>query len=152
MIHANQTHGTPNREAEYLDGWRHARAELDNFKKRLAAEQQQSQQRARAAAVQSLLTVADNFQIMIKHIPEDLKNHSWVAGVQHVARQLDQLLTEHGIALIAETNIPFDPTVHEAVDQIKNSKIKSGLVAEIVQPGYKLAENVLRPAKVKVSI
>lgn len=140
------------REAEYLDGWRHARAELANYKKRVAAEHQQSRQQAVAEALRALLPVADNFQMMIKHIPSDLTSHSWVEGVKHVARQLDQLLAESGVALIAETNIPFDPAVHEAVDQVKNIKIKSGLVVEVTQPGYKLGENILRPAKVKVSV
>lgn len=152
MIYAHQTHGGISREAEYLDGWRRARAELDNFKKRLAAAQHASRQQAQAAALESLLTFADNFQIMLKHIPQELENHSWVEGVKHVARQLDQLLTEHGVALIAETNIPFDPSVHEAVDQVKNTKIKSGLVVEVTQPGYKMGDSVLKPAKVKISV
>lgn len=151
MIHAQKTHGEGSREAEYLDGWRHARAELANFKKRIAAQQQESRLQTTAAALQSLLTVADNFQMMIKHIPEDLAGHSWVEGVKHVARQLDQLLVENGVALITETNIPFDPTFHEAVDQVKGTNIKSGLVVEVTQAGYKLGENILRPAKVKVS-
>lgn len=151
MKHARQIHGQSNREAEYLDGWRRARAELDNLKKRLAAEQQQSRQRAQVAAVQSLLALADNFQMMLKHVPAELTSHSWVEGVRHVARQLEQLLSEYGVVLITDTNVPFDPAVHEAIDQVQNTKIKSGLVVEVVAPGYKLGDSILRPARVKVS-
>lgn len=152
MIHATQTHGVPSAaEAEYLAGWQRARAELDNFRKRITAQQQEYGQQARAAAVASLLVLADNFQAIVKHVPPELEPHSWTQGVLHVARQFEQLLQGYGVALIAETGVPFNPALHEAIAQVKQKEMESGLVAEIIQPGYKLGENVLKPARVKVS-
>lgn len=151
-LYSTQVHGFAGvKEAEYLDGWRRERAELQNFRKRLAAEQSLMRERAQVAAAASLLTIADNFQVMTKHMPADLAKNTWVQGVQHVARQVDALLQEQGIVLISETNIPFNPAVHEAVEKIENQEIKSGIVLEIVQPGYKLGELILKPARVKVS-
>ncbi|MEK7557278.1 MAG: nucleotide exchange factor GrpE, partial [Patescibacteria group bacterium] len=114
-------------------------------------EQRQDRGRAKAEAVQLLLSLADNFQAVVKHVPSELTEHSWTKGVMHVARQLDQLLAEQGVAAIAETGVPFNPAVHEAIEKVKDEKAKSGFVLEIVQTGYKLGDNVLKPARVKVS-
>lgn len=150
--YSTQVHGVAGgKEAEYLDGWQRERAEFQNFRKRLTTEQSLIQQRAQAAAATSLLKVADSFQTMIKHIPTDLAQNQWVQGVQHSAKQLEQILHEQGIVVISETKVPFDPTIHEAVEKIDNPKIKSGFVLEIIQVGYKLGELILKPARVKIS-
>lgn len=152
MIHATQAHGFPSaKEAEYLDGWRRARAEFDNYRKRVTREQAELVERARAAAVQNLLIVADNFRTMTKHMPPDLAQNQWAQGVAHIARQLEQLLLQQGVSIISQTNVPFDPAIHEAIEKIQAQEIKSGFVLEIIQPGYKLGEHILKPARVKVS-
>lgn len=152
MMSASQVHGVGETSAaEYLAGWQRERAEFDNFRKRVASEHQQREMRLKAQALSTLLAVADTFQVMAKHVPQDLQNHSWAQGVLHVARQMEQLLEQQGIAPIIETGVPFNPSLHEAIAQVKDKKIKSGLVLEIIQPGYKLGDNVLKPARVKVS-
>lgn len=152
MIHSSQVHGRPRQnEAEYLEGWQRARAELDNFRKRMEHEQVERTQRAKAQAAASLLAIADNFQAVVKHVPPAIAKEGWAQGVLHVARQLEQLLQEHGIAPIAETGVPFNPGLHEAIEEVKDEKTKSGFVLEIVQAGYKLGDSVLKPARVKVS-
>jgi Molecular chaperone GrpE (heat shock protein) len=152
MVHSSQTHGFKRAaEEEYLAGWQRARAEFDNFRKRVSRDQQAYSQQARAAAVASLLGVADNFQAIVKHVPPELKDHTWAQGVLHVARQFEQLLQENGVTPIHETGVAFDPAFHEAVEQVKQKESQSGLVIEIIQPGYKLGDNVLKPARVKVS-
>lgn len=152
MIHSRQSHGVQGKqELEYLEGWQRARAELDNFRRRMAGEQSRRDEQSRVLAVSHLLTVAEHFQAIVKHVPPDLQNHAWVQGVLHVAREFEQVLKDQGVEVINQVQIAFDPTVHEAVDQEKTSEAKSGLVLEIIQPGYKLGDSVLKPARVKVS-
>lgn len=153
MIHSTQSHSVPRpEEAEYLDGWRRARAELDNFRKRLQGQDKQRASLAQAAALSELLPVADHFQAMIRHIPKELEKNTWAQGVLHVAREFEQVLQSQGLSVISQANVPFDPTIHEAVDQEKSADGKtSGMVLEIVQPGYKMGERVLKPARVKIS-
>lgn len=151
-LYSTQVHGVPStKEADYLDGWRRERAEFQNFRKRLEGRQSEYTRRAKATAVGSLLNLADSFQAVVKHIPKEVASHSWTQGVQHVARQFEQLLQDQGVAVISETNVPFNPAVHEAIEQIKNKEIKSGIVLEVIQPGYKLGEHILKPARVKIS-
>ena len=152
MIHSMQTHGLPSiREQEYLTGWQRAAAELDNFKKRLAGEQGKQRDRAREDVIASLLNLADNFQSIVTHMPESLVENNWAQGVTHVAKQFERLLKDHGVSVIKASDGEFNPALHEAVETVKDKKLKSGVVVEVIRPGYKLGENVLRPAQVKVA-
>lgn len=152
MIYSSQSHGKARvQETEYLEGWQRARAELENVRKRLASEQALRDQRARASLLANLLTVAEHFQAVVKHVPPDLQSQAWAQGVLHVAREFEQVLQDQGIEIINQTHIMFDPAVHEAVGQGKSKEAKSGLVLEIIQPGYKLGELILKPARVKIS-
>lgn len=152
MIHARQSHSVPSsKEQEYLEGWRRARAEFANFRKRMLEQQQHLSLQAKRQAIEPLLAVADNFRAVADHVPEDLKDNPWTQGVVHVARQLEQLLADLGVSEVGGKGQPFDPQLHEAVEESSESELPSGSVMAVVQPGYKLGETLLRPARVKVS-
>ncbi len=152
MIYSSYVHGTPaTREQEYLAGWQRARADLDNFRKRILSEQEQQHHRLRAEVGQALLEVADSFHAVIQHTPAKLKEDSWAQGVLHVARQFKRLLADYGIDLISAVDQTFDPTLHEAVAKTKKEGTRGGRVVEVLQPGYKMGNIVIRPAKVKVA-
>lgn len=152
MIHARQSHTVPSpREQEYLAGWQRERAALQNFRKRLQEHSLASQQQALRTVVQPLLLVADNFQAMVRHVPPELKGNAWVTGVLHIARQVEQLLREYGVHVIDALGQPFDPSRHEAVGHVTKDGVTSGHVVEVVSPGYRLGEEIIRPARVKVA-
>ena len=152
MIHATTVHGqTASRAQEYLVGWQRARAELDNFRKRAVAERSLELTRARAAVIEPLLTLSDNFAAMSQHVPAELADNAWAEGVLHIARQLETLLADYGVERIAPAGQPFDPTQHEAIEQVEQPNQTSGLVIEVVQAGYRVGERVLRPAKVRIA-
>lgn len=151
-IHANTIHTpSPSREQEYLAGWQRARAELDNFRKRVNQEQSHQQLRLRQEVITPLLGLADTFQAMADHLPDDLTDHAWALGVVHVARQIKQILREYGVVPIAAIGDQFDPRKHEAVSKVKKLGTASGCVVEVLQTGYVLEDKVIRPAKVKVA-
>ena len=151
MINATQLHGSKVKENEYLDGWQRSRAELANLQKRLVGEQVQQRQKVTREITGELLTLADNFQVMTRHVPEELAENSWTTGVLHVARQLTQLLEEFGITLIEAKGQNFDPKFHEAVEQTSKTKLSTGSIVEVIQAGYQIGDEVVRPAKVKVA-
>jgi molecular chaperone GrpE len=136
------------KEQEYLEGWKRARADLENIQKRMGEQLMQNRMSSKRGAVESLLPLADNFRSLIDHAPKG--DDPWVQGVLHVARQIDQVLEEMGVEIIHKKNILFDPKIHEAVEEIEGEENKKGEVAEIVQAGYKMGETTIRPAKVKV--
>lgn len=152
MIHARQSHGHLESKAqEYLEGWQRARAEFANFRTRLLAQQQHLSRQAQRQAIEPLLAVADNFRAVTAHVPEELADNSWVQGVLHVSRQLEQLLTDLGVQPVTATGQPFDPTQHEAVEEVTDSSVPSGTVLSVVQAGYRLGDELIRPARVTVS-
>lgn len=148
--HASHFHRVGDgKEQEYLAGWQRARAELDNFRKRLASEGQEQRQAARHTLIHALLPLADNLQAMISHLPPQLAADPWAAGVVHIARQYDQLLAELGVKVFGAAGELFDPAKHEAVEKVAGEDKEK--VAEVLQRGYKIGGKVIRPAKVKVS-
>lgn len=152
MMYATTVHSVRrSREQEYLDGWQRARAELANFRKR-AQEQIESQTAAqKQRLLEPVLALADNFRALVAHVPPDLADNAWTQGVTHIARQFEQTLASFNIALITDRHTAFDPRLHEAIEQVKQPGVAPGQVVEVVQPGYIMADRVLRPARVKVS-
>ena len=134
-----------NKEQEYLEGWKRARADLENLQKRLADTRQQEYAMMKRNIGESLISLNDNFKALTDHAP-DTKD-PWVQGVLHIARQFDQTLQEFGIEIMSETGKPFDPNIHEAVEEVEGEE---GKVIEIVQVGYKIGDMTVRPAKVKI--
>lgn len=152
MPHATQLHGQLDPQAsEYLAGWQRARAELDNYRKQIQARQIGDQQLQLRLIIEPLLTMADNFQAVISHIPHDLQTDPWAQGVLHVSRQFEAILKEYGVTPVGKAKQRFDPSKHEAVEQVKDTTFSVGTITEVVQPGYVLNNHVIRPAKVKVA-
>ena len=136
------------KEQEYLAGWKRARADLENLQKRMGDQLQQQRTSVKREVAESLIALADNFRSLVEHAPASEKD-PWAAGVVHVARQFEQVLTEFGIEVIDKTGKLFDPNIHEAVEEVEE-KGKEGQVVVVVQAGYKVGDTTIRPAKVKV--
>jgi molecular chaperone GrpE len=153
MLNSSQIHSSQSKkEKEYMSGWQRSRAELDNLKKRIAKQRTQEQQQIKKEMVESLLSLSDNFQAMVDHVPEELVDNAWTKGVLHISRQLEQLLDSYGVTPIKAMNHSFDPNVHEAVEHTKVKSKKTGKVIEVIQTGYTINNEVIRPAKVKVAM
>lgn len=152
MIHATQVHSVrAHHEQEYLEGWQRARAELANYRKRAHEQAEATTLAFKHRLLEPLITLADHFQALVTHIPADFKDHAWVQGVGHIARQFGQTLADFEVMPINQANTAFDPRIHEAIAQVKQPGVEAGMVVEIIQPGYTLPNRVIRPARVKVS-
>jgi len=153
MIHSRQTKlPEASRAQEYLEGWKRARAELDNFRKKVQEQRSADEQRNLQSFIEPFLSLADNFHAIADYRPTDLEGNAWAKGVLHVVRQLDGMLSDYGVERIEAVNVPFDPEQHEAVGHAEEGKgVTSNYVVEVLQPGYRLGATVLRPARVKVA-
>lgn len=150
MIHATEIHSASTKISEYLLGWQRARAELANFRKRAASEQGYRDKQTRRQVIEDLMPLVDNFQAMTDQVPTELVDNSWTQGVLHIAKQLEQLLAQYNVEPIKADGVQFDPSLHEVIDSVKNKKFTSGHIIEVLQPGYTIGDEVIRPAKVKV--
>lgn len=135
---------------EYLVGWQRERADFTNYKKDESKMREESRFYIKSKIVYEFLVVLDNFDMALKHMPEDLKDNNWVKGVSHIRQQLEAILKGEGAEEIGCVGEKFDPAIHESLEEVESEK-ESGEVLEELQKGYKLDGRVLRPAKVKIS-
>ncbi len=138
---------------ENWDKFLRAAAELDNYRKRVAREKEELARYTSERVVAALLPVLDNLERALaaaqKH---ETSNDAMLDGLQQIQSQFRRTLEEFGLKeIIANTGHPFDPNVHEAVSHIESAEHPEGHVIEQLQRGYKLADRLLRPARVVVS-
>lgn len=125
------------------------RADAVNLRRRHEAEVAGLRGRAKANVVRELLPVIDNFERALKHVPKDLEGHDFVRGVQAIVKQFEDTLERMGVERIKTVGEHFDPHLHEAVG-IEEGDGKNEIVSEELQAGYKLGDQVVRHAIVKV--
>ncbi len=138
---------------ENWDKFLRAAAELDNYRKRVAREKEELARFTSERVVAALLPVLDNLERAIdaaqQHGPD---NSSLLDGITQVYSQFRRSLAEFGLQdVIANAGHPFDPNLHEAVSHVESGEHPEGHVVEQLQRGYKLADRLLRPARVVVS-
>ncbi|WP_437756027.1 nucleotide exchange factor GrpE [Sorangium sp. So ce1389] len=126
-------------------------ADFDNFRKRSRREVEEAQRRGRESILKDLLPVFDNLERAASHAESAPDVKSVAEGVRIVAKQFVDTLERMGIKRIAAVGKPFDPTVHEAIQQIESTEHPAGVVIAEVQPGYMLGDYLIRAAMVVVS-
>jgi molecular chaperone GrpE len=135
-------------EPNYLELAQRLQAELENTRKRANRDIAQAGQRAKANLVRELLPVVDNLERALATAnPEE--DHL-AEGVRLVHVELVNTLERNGIKAFDPAGEQFDPTVHEAIS-MREGDNGSGIVLDVVEKGYKLGDNVIRPARVVVS-
>lgn len=142
---------TQAREAEYLDGWQRARAELANARKRFQREREDIYANARADVWTRLLPVVDDFERAVETMPEALVDQGWTGGVLLIYRNLQRLLEQDGVTPIEAVGQEFDPFAHQAVTHEPSEDVPAGHVIAELHKGYMLGDRVLRPSLVRVS-
>jgi molecular chaperone GrpE len=133
---------------EYLADLQRVAAEFENYRKRVAREQENLAARAHERLVKELLPVLDDLERALEAAAEH-EEAKLEEGVRLVHRELRDALSKEGVVEI-ETNGRFDPHVHEALLS-QPSKEEDGAILEVIQKGYRLGDRVLRPSRVVIS-
>ncbi|MCA9129422.1 MAG: nucleotide exchange factor GrpE [Planctomycetales bacterium] len=129
-----------------------ARAELENFRKRMQRDSEQQLKYANIALMRDLLDVVDNLNRATDAAKAESKETSGLLeGVQMVTQQLTGVLAKFGCKPIASQGEEFDPNFHEAISQMPSEEYAAGVVAQEVAVGYQLHDRVVRPSSVIVS-
>ena len=133
---------------EVVNDLKRVAADFDNYKKRVARDQAGLIERATERLVKVILPVLDDLERALEaaQLHEEAKLEE---GVRLVERQLRETLTREGLVEI-ETDVPFDPHVHEAL-LAQASEADEGAIVQVLQKGYRLGDRVLRPARVVIS-
>lgn len=124
-----------------------AQADLQNAKARMEKDADELRRYALQSIVQKLLPVIDHFRRAFDHLPEDLKAHEWVKGVQAIEQDLMKQVSDVGVQRMEVLGQQVDTAKHEV---LMTGPGTEGVITEVFEDGYELAGRVVRPAKVKV--
>ena len=136
---------------DYLALAQRTQADFENYRKRVARESALAQERGVAKLAKELLPAIDNLDRALDAAATD---DPLLDGVRLVRAELSAALARLGVESFSPLGETFDPAVHEAmatVPQPAEGGAASGLVVEVYQPGYRLGESVIRPARVVVA-
>jgi molecular chaperone GrpE len=143
-----QTDTVDQQVAQLTEALQRERADAVNLRRRHDEDMAQLRVRIKATVVKDLLPIIDNFERALKHVPEDLTDNDYVKGVQGVVKQFEKTLSDIGVERIKTVGEPFDPELHDAVSAEEGDGPET--VSEELQAGYKIGDDVIRHAMVRV--
>ena len=126
-------------------------ADFDNFRKRSRREAEDAARRGRESVIKDLLPVFDNLERAAMHADAGPEAKSVADGLRMVIKQFLDTLDRLGVKRIPTVGLPFDPSVHEAIQHLESAEHPAGVVLMEVQPGYMIGDHLLRAAMVVVS-
>ena len=137
---------------EFISKYRQASAEFEDARLRLRREIAKDVERVRRDVIIEMLEVLDNLDRAIASAPAaGTQDAGLLQGVELVRRQFLGKLEGLGVQRIESAGQPFDPSVHEAVTIVPAaSGEQDGVVVGVIRPGYRIGDQVLRPAAVAV--
>ncbi len=92
-----------------------------------------------------------HFKSALRHIPKEQKEESWCQGLEHIKKLWQDLFAKFDIQEIKTISQEFDHNLHEAIQFTENPNKKDHEIIKEIQPGYKLNDKVIQPAKVIVN-
>jgi len=135
---------------EYLELAQRTKADFENYRKRVAADVQAAQARGKIEVAREVIEAVDNLERALDAAQTD-DGEGLRAGVQMVLSGLRETLGRHGVEAVDPEGEKFDPNRHEALSTQPVVGSESGVVVEVLQKGYTLGEQLIRPARVVVS-
>jgi molecular chaperone GrpE len=136
---------------EYLELAQRTKADFENFRKRASREAAAAQERGVAKLAKELLPAVDNLDRALSAVQAGSENGNLADGIKLVHADVIAALGRMGIEPFSPDGEQFDPQHHEAVAQQPVEGTEPGTIIEVYQRGYRLGENVLRPARVVVA-
>jgi molecular chaperone GrpE len=137
--------------ARMKDAWLRTAADFDNFRKRTRKEVEDARRAGREDLLRAVLPVFDNLERAIQSSQRSTDVKAVADGLSMVQRQFVDALGREGIARVDTIGHPFDPAVHEAIQQVESADHAPGTVLAEVQPGYTQGDRLVRAAMVVVA-
>ena len=137
---------------EYLRALQRTQADFEDYRKRITRMQDEQSARASSDLVAKLLPVLDTLDLAEAHLNESLQASEDGKALRAARAMLMDILSKEGLLRVDQPNVPFDPSVHDAVAHSDGEGGENGetLVDEVLRSGYRWKGQVLRPAMVRV--
>jgi len=135
---------------ELIERLQRLAADFENYKKRVARDNEEVFRRLEDALLLEILPIYDNFERAFRTFNKNNDKDSFIEGVERIFAQFHTFLTDKGVRPIPALGETFDPLLHEALITVETPEA-GGKVLEEFERGYQRSGRVLRPSKVKVS-
>lgn len=132
-------------------------AEMENLRRRTEREVADARVYGVTNFARDILAVADNMERALKALDDEIRDKAdagvkaLLDGVELTERELIKVMEKHGITRLEPQGQKFDPNMHQAMFELPDPSVPAGTVVQVVQPGYKIGERVLRPAMVGIA-
>jgi molecular chaperone GrpE len=143
--------------AELKDRVLRLAAEMENLRKRMAREVEDTRAYAITKFARDMLTATDSLSRALLVLPAETRDtaegplKSLIEGIDLTEREMQRLLAVHGVKPIEAEGQKFDPHRHQAMFEVPDPSRPEGTVVQVVQTGYAIGDRVLRPAMVGVA-
>ncbi len=142
--------------AETKDKLLRALAEAENVRRRASRDVENASKRAISGFAREMIVVADNLSRALDAVETDQAAHhdsikALLEGVQMTAREMQNAFSRNGIKKVDPLGEKFDPQLHEAMFEYEDASKPAGTVGQVMEAGYMLNDQPLRPAKVGVT-
>ncbi|WP_413496036.1 nucleotide exchange factor GrpE [Morganella psychrotolerans] len=129
-----------------------AKAEIENNRRRMELDIEKAHKFALERFSNELLPVIDNLERALEAVnPEDEAQKSMLEGLELTLKSFLDAVKKFGIDVVAETKVPFNPDVHQAISMVEAEGHEPNQIVNVLQKGYTLSGRLLRPAMVIVS-
>jgi len=139
-----------------IEDWKKAaatyKADAINIKNRSEKEKSTARKYATKSFAKGLLGVADTLDSALKAFPEEQQNSDIFEGIAATERNLKKVFKENGIEKVdPEIGDKFDANLHEAMFEMPSDSVEPGCIAQVICPGYRLHDRLLRAAQTGVA-
>ena len=143
--------------ANNLDASLRAQAEMANFRRRTDEDRINNAKYSNSRLISNILPVLEELDLAISHTESSAENNvnsngQLLEGIKLIQRKLTGVLESEGVVAIEAVCLMFNPLEHEAVGTEETTEIDAGYVTEILRPGFRLHDRIIRPAQVMVAM
>ncbi|MDF7630503.1 nucleotide exchange factor GrpE [Erwiniaceae bacterium L1_55_4] len=129
-----------------------AQAEIENIRRRAEMDVEKAHKFALEKFANELLPVIDSLERALEVADkENTELASMIEGIELTLKSLLGAVRKYGVEVVGETNVPFNPDVHQAMSMIESEDMAPNHVLMVMQRGYTLNGRLLRPAMVAVT-
>ncbi|MDA4117259.1 MAG: nucleotide exchange factor GrpE [Thaumarchaeota archaeon] len=139
------------RNEEYLTSLRYLQSDFENYRKRVDKEVRELKEFSTVGLVSRLIPVLDDLELAAASAT-NAEDKGLLEGVKMVQKSFVSALEAEGLREIEAMGVPFNPSMHEAVDKVQGKHTGEDLVVGELRKGYTFKGRVMRPSSVKVEI
>jgi molecular chaperone GrpE len=143
--------------AELTDRLLRLAAEMENLRKRTERDLADTRAYAITSFARDMLSATDSLSRALMVLPAETRENadgtlkSLIEGIEMTEREMQRLLSKHGVTPIEAEGQKFDPHKHQAMFEVPDPSRPEGTVVQVVQAGFAIGDRVLRPAMVGVA-